>query len=210
MASKNRDLQAAINAALSSPRPLEPLKRPRSEKDDLGGEKPTHVRDRLTGATGRPVDASLVRGDRESVDPVSGRVRFKGRRLTPPKLAEAYRHRGPLALDVLTKICVDFLRDGPAGGISAGEAAKAAQLLTDRAYGKAPEVVQVQTEERDAKLVLKPAEMSTEDLVLYAALLRRNKAKLLQGRKFDSSGRLVADEPTDVDSVPVGPSGNSE
>ena len=121
--------------------------------------------------------------------------------MTPTALAEAYRHRAPLALDVLTKICTQYLRGD--SYVSAAEAAKAAQLLTERAYGKAPEVVQLQTSERDARLVLRPSEMSTEDLVTYAKLLGRNRAKLMAGRRFDSAGRLVVDvEPTQTESAP--------
>lgn len=183
-------LKARARKALEPlPKTLAPLKRPTNDVDGEGRPRPLHTRDRLTGATGRPVDPALVAPAAPLVDPVTGRERFRGRKMPPAALAEAYRHRGPLALDVLTKICTQYLRGDPT--VSAGEAAKAAQLLTDRAYGKAPEVVHVQSEERDAKLVLRPSEMSTEDLVTYAALLRRNKAKLLEGRAFDSSGRLI-------------------
>lgn len=227
MANKNSRLKNAVDRVLpqkADPEPWESvrdrarealegpikglaaLKRPPVELDAEGRPLPVPRRDRLTGATGRPVDASLIAPDggpeAAPIGFVLGRQKFKGRRMPPAALAEAYRHRGPLALDVLTKICTQYLADDPR--VSAAEAEKAARTLTDRAYGRAPEVVQVQAAERDSRLVLKPSEMSVEDLVLYASLLRRNKAKLLSGRKFDSSGRLVAaDDANTTDAGPV-------
>lgn len=200
-------VQARAREALQRAAPIKPLKRPTVELDAEGRPLPLPQRDRLSGATGRPVDGALVDA-RPQVDPVTGREKFRGRKMAPPALAEAYRHRAPLALDVLTKICTQYLRDDPR--VSAAEAAKAAQLLTDRAYGRAPEVVQVQAAERDARLVLRPSEMSTEDLVTYAQLLGRNRARLLAGRKFDSTGRLVVDAEVSAESAPSEPDPKSD
>ena len=176
--------------------PLEPLARPPAGRTLEEQATPLPARERLTDAKGRALSAAMTVAPLSERDVVTGRRRFKGRRLAPAELAEAYRHRGPLALDVLTEVCQRFMERDPT--VSAGEATKAATAITDRAYGKAPEVVQLREAERDANLTLKPAEMSTEALVLYAKLLRVTKPWEAAGKTFDSSGRLVEPSSTPV------------